>query len=152
MCSPRSASRVVGVDANPEAYEHARLRYVGPNLSFAADLVDGYSEPAEAVVFLQTIEHIEDPGATLEHFRSIVGESGTVFLSTPNVLTLAPEGRGALGQPLARPRVPPRGIPGAVRGALRAGRALRPLPRPQTPRPPDRAEPRLGQGPCAPFI
>jgi 2-polyprenyl-3-methyl-5-hydroxy-6-metoxy-1,4-benzoquinol methylase len=88
----RSAARVVGVDANPEAFEHSSRRYVRPNLSFVRDLVDGYSEPAEAVVFLQTIEHLEDPGATLEHFRSLVGESGTVFLSTPNVLTLAPKG------------------------------------------------------------
>ena len=88
----RTAARVVGVDANPEAHEHARLRYVRENLSFVRDLVDGYSEPAEAVVFLQTIEHLEDPGATLEHFRGLIGPSGTVFLSTPNVLTLAPKG------------------------------------------------------------
>jgi 2-polyprenyl-3-methyl-5-hydroxy-6-metoxy-1,4-benzoquinol methylase len=94
-----SASRVVGVDANPDAFEHARLRYLRGNLSFARDLVDGYCEPAEAVVFLQTIEHIEDPGATLDHFRSIVGESGTVFLSTPNVLTLAPEGAARSDNP-----------------------------------------------------
>ncbi len=88
----RSASRVVGVDANPEAHEHARLRYVRPNLSFVRDLVETYSESAEAVVFLQTIEHVETPGDTLEHFRGLVGESGTVYLSTPNVLTLAPKG------------------------------------------------------------
>ncbi len=88
----RTAARVVGVDANPEAHEHARLRYVRDNLSFVRDLVDRYAEPAEAVVFLQTIEHIEDPGATLEHFRRLVGASGTVYLSTPNVLTLAPKG------------------------------------------------------------
>ena len=94
-----SASRVVGVDANPDAFEHARLRYVRGNLSFVRDLVDGYSEPAEAVVFLQTIEHIEDPGATLDHFRSITGESGTVFLSTPNVLTLAPKGAARSDNP-----------------------------------------------------
>jgi len=95
----RSASRVVGVDANPEAHEHARLRYVKANLSFVRDLVDGYSEPAEAVVFLQTIEHLEQPGATLEHFRSLVGPSGTVYLSTPNVLTLAPPGAERSGNP-----------------------------------------------------
>jgi 2-polyprenyl-3-methyl-5-hydroxy-6-metoxy-1,4-benzoquinol methylase len=95
----RTAARVVGVDANPEAFEHARLRYVRENLSFARDLVDGYSEPAEAVVFLQTIEHIEDPGATLEHFRSLVGEAGTVYVSTPNVLTLAPKGAERSGNP-----------------------------------------------------
>jgi SAM-dependent methyltransferase len=114
----RTAASVVGVDANPDAHEHARLRYRHPNLRFARDLVETFSEQADAVVFLQTIEHLQDPGAVLEHFRSLVGgrerekgqqeiESerrtskvgdrragghGTVFLSTPNVLTLAPKG------------------------------------------------------------
>jgi 2-polyprenyl-3-methyl-5-hydroxy-6-metoxy-1,4-benzoquinol methylase len=84
-----SAASVVGVDANPEAHEHARLRYRRPNLRFARDLVESFSEPCDAVVFLQTIEHLQDPGAVLEHFRAI----GTVaYLSTPNVLTLAPKG------------------------------------------------------------
>jgi hypothetical protein len=92
------AASVVGVDANPEAHEHARLRYVRPNLRFARELVDTFFEPADAVVFLQTIEHLQQPGAVLEHFRSLIagvaerpGAQG-VFLSTPNVLTLAPAG------------------------------------------------------------
>jgi hypothetical protein len=89
-----SAASVVGVDANPEAHEHARLRYRRENLRFARDLVETFPEQADAVVFLQTIEHLQDPGAVLTHFRSLVGESekGVVFVSTPNVLTLAPKG------------------------------------------------------------
>ncbi len=58
----RTAESVVGVDANPEAHEHARLRYVRPNLRFERDLVEGFSEPCDAVVFLQTIEHVQDAG------------------------------------------------------------------------------------------
>ncbi len=88
----RSAVSVVGVDANPEAHEHARLRYPRANLRFARELVDTFSEEADAVVFLQTIEHLEDPGAVLEHFRSLIPQGGSVFVSTPNVLTLAPKG------------------------------------------------------------
>jgi 2-polyprenyl-3-methyl-5-hydroxy-6-metoxy-1,4-benzoquinol methylase len=88
----RGAASVVGVDANPEAHEHARLRYQRSNLRFARELVDTFSESTDAVVFLQTIEHLEDPGAVLDHFRSLVGEDGRVFVSTPNVLTLAPKG------------------------------------------------------------
>ena len=87
-----SAASVVGVDANPEAHEHARLRYRRENLRFARDLVETFPEPADAVVFLQTIEHLQDPAAVLRHFKSLVGESGVVFVSTPNVLTLAPKG------------------------------------------------------------
>jgi len=86
------AASVVGVDANPEAHEHARLRYRRANLRFERDLVESFAEPADAVVFLQTIEHLKDPGAVLAHYRSLVGERGTVYVSTPNVLTLAPKG------------------------------------------------------------
>ncbi len=88
----RAAANVVGVDANPEAHEHARLRYARDNLRFARELVESFAEPADAVVFLQTIEHLERPGDALDHFRSLVGERGIVFVSTPNVLTLAPKG------------------------------------------------------------
>jgi SAM-dependent methyltransferase len=97
----RRARGVVGVDANPEAHEHARLRYRRENLRFARDLVDTFSEPADAVVFLQTVEHLADPAATLAHFATLVGASdeGAVFVSTPNVLTLAPKGAERSGNP-----------------------------------------------------
>lgn len=117
----RSARSVVGVDANPEAHEHARLRYRRSNLRFARELVETFAEPADAVVFLQTIEHVQDAPAVLRHFRSLVArddaggaaagrdgsgaapggedgafaagrDGGVVYVSTPNVLTLAPKG------------------------------------------------------------
>ncbi len=95
----RGAAGVVGVDANPEAHEHARLRYVRPNLRFERDLVDSFSEPADAVVFLQPIEHVQEPVAVLEHFRSLLAVDGVAYISTPNVLTLAPKGASRSGNP-----------------------------------------------------
>lgn len=89
----RSAAEVVGVDANPEAYEHARLRYQRPNLRFERALVEQFAQPCDAVSFLQTIEHVQEPGALLEHFRSLVGPRGVVYVSTPNLLTLAEPGQ-----------------------------------------------------------
>jgi SAM-dependent methyltransferase len=86
------AASVIGVDANPEAHEHARLRYRRPNLRFERDLVESFAEPCDAVVFLQTIEHVEDPGAILDHFRSALDGPGVAYVSTPNLLTLAPQG------------------------------------------------------------
>jgi SAM-dependent methyltransferase len=88
----RTAGSVVGVDANPEAHEHARLRYARPNLRFERGLVESFSEPCDAVVFLQTIEHVQDAGAILEHFKSMLEPGGAVYVSTPNLLTLAPPG------------------------------------------------------------
>jgi 2-polyprenyl-3-methyl-5-hydroxy-6-metoxy-1,4-benzoquinol methylase len=88
----RAAASVVGVDANPEAHEHARLRYQRPNLRFERDLVETFNEPCDAVVFLQTIEHVQDPDAILEHFKSMLAPGGVAYVSTPNLLTLAPPG------------------------------------------------------------
>ncbi|MGZ5331562.1 MAG: class I SAM-dependent methyltransferase, partial [Solirubrobacterales bacterium] len=82
----RRAATVVGVDANPEAHEHARLRYRRPNLSFERALVEEYDRPCDAVVFLQTIEHIHHPGALLDRIASI---APVAYISTPNRLTLA---------------------------------------------------------------
>jgi 2-polyprenyl-3-methyl-5-hydroxy-6-metoxy-1,4-benzoquinol methylase len=88
----RGATSVVGVDANPEAHEHARLRYVRQNLRFERDLVETFREECDAVVFLQTIEHVQNPGEILEHFKSLLAPGGVVYVSTPNLLTLAPAG------------------------------------------------------------
>jgi 2-polyprenyl-3-methyl-5-hydroxy-6-metoxy-1,4-benzoquinol methylase len=88
----RTAASVVGVDANPEAHEHARLRYARQNLRFERDLVESFAEPCDVVVFLQTIEHVQEPGAILEHFKAQLAPGGVAYVSTPNVLTLAPPG------------------------------------------------------------
>jgi 2-polyprenyl-3-methyl-5-hydroxy-6-metoxy-1,4-benzoquinol methylase len=86
------AASVTGVDANPEAHEHARLRYVRPNLKFARELVEDYDEPCDVIVFLQTIEHVQEPGKLLERLLSRIPAGGALYVSTPNVLTLAPKG------------------------------------------------------------
>jgi 2-polyprenyl-3-methyl-5-hydroxy-6-metoxy-1,4-benzoquinol methylase len=97
----RSAAHVVGLDANPEAHEHARLRYPRQNLRFERSMVENYGEPAsqDVIVFLQTIEHVHDPVAVLEHFRALLAPGGVAYVSTPNVLTLAPPGRPRSGNP-----------------------------------------------------
>jgi SAM-dependent methyltransferase len=84
-----TAADVIGVDANPEAHEHARLRYRRPNLGFERTLVESFDQPRDVIVFLQTIEHIGDPGGLLDRFRELAPLS---YVSTPNRLTLAPPG------------------------------------------------------------
>jgi 2-polyprenyl-3-methyl-5-hydroxy-6-metoxy-1,4-benzoquinol methylase len=94
-----AAADVVGVDANPDAFEHARLRYRAPNLRFVRDMVETFSEPCDAVVFLQTIEHVHDPDGVLENLKGMLAGGGTAYVSTPNVLTLAPRGAERSGNP-----------------------------------------------------
>src|SRR3954454_21347987 len=95
----RSAAAVVGVDANPEAHEHARARYTRPGLRFERDMIQTFPERCDAIVFLQTIEHVPDPGELLEHFKRILEPHGKAYITTPNVLTLAPEGAERSGNP-----------------------------------------------------
>jgi SAM-dependent methyltransferase len=85
----RRAAEVTGVDANPEAFEHARARYRRPNLTFQRGLVEDFDQGVDAVVFLQTIEHIHEPDALLERISQI---APAAYISTPNRLTLAPPG------------------------------------------------------------
>jgi hypothetical protein len=53
----------------------------------------------DSVVFLQTIEHVVDPDAVMARIRSLVGPRGVAYVSTPNVLTLAPAGAERSGNP-----------------------------------------------------
>jgi SAM-dependent methyltransferase len=92
----RTAAEVVGIDANPEAHEHARLRYTRPNLRFERGLVERFAGPCDVVVFLQTIEHIEDAEGLL---RTIACAAPLAYISTPNRLTLAPPGAVKSGNP-----------------------------------------------------
>jgi len=84
-----AAADVVGVDANPEAHEHARRRYRRANLRFERRLVEDFQGPCDAIVFLQTIEHIAEPGSLLDRFAAAAPVS---YITTPNRLTLAPPG------------------------------------------------------------
>ena len=95
----RTAASVVGVDANPEAHEHARLRYRAPNLRFARDMVERFFASCDALVFLQTIEHVQDPDGVLQNVGHMLTAGGTAYVSTPNVLTLAPKGAQRSGNP-----------------------------------------------------
>ena len=86
------AARVTGVDANPEAHEHAQLKYTRPGVRFVRDMVETHSQPCDAIVFLQTIEHLHDAKAVLDRFHDMLRPGGTAYVSTPNVLTIAPPG------------------------------------------------------------
>jgi 2-polyprenyl-3-methyl-5-hydroxy-6-metoxy-1,4-benzoquinol methylase len=90
----KSAKHVTGIDANPEAYEHAKAKYENDHVTIVRDLIETHkaAELVDSVIFLQTIEHVQDPAGILRHFASMLRSGGSIFVSTPNLLTLAPEG------------------------------------------------------------
>ena len=93
LLAAAAAASVVGVDANPEAHEHARLRYVRPNLRFRARPGrDASPSPATPSSSCRRSSTCRTPGAMLEHFKSMLAPGGVAYVSTPNLLTLAPPG------------------------------------------------------------
>ena len=62
-------------------------------------MIELWTGDVDCVVFLQTIEHVQDPDAVLEHIRELIGPRGVAYVSTPNVLTLAPKGEARSGNP-----------------------------------------------------
>ena len=126
----RRARRVTGVDANPEAHEHARLKYTRPGVRFVRDLVETYEEPCDAVVFLQTIEHVRGrPQAVLAALPRHAAAGRTRLRVHAEPAHARAARGGEVGQPLAPEGVPRRRVPRALRERLRARRAARPLPR-----------------------
>ncbi len=89
-----TAREVVGVEANPDAFAHSVARY--PQVRFERSMVETYGEDADVVTFLQTIEHVQDPGEVLENFKR---SAPVAYVSTPNVKTLAPKGAERSGNP-----------------------------------------------------
>ena len=93
----RTAQSVTGVDANPEAFEHARAKYT--EVTFERNMIELWQGDVDCVVFLQTIEHVQDPDGMLEHIKALIAPGGVAYVSTPNVLTLAPKGQTRSGNP-----------------------------------------------------
>jgi hypothetical protein len=62
-------------------------------------MIELWQGDVDCVVFLQTIEHVQDADAMLEHVRELIGPDGVAYVSTPNVLTLAPKGAERSGNP-----------------------------------------------------
>ena len=75
------------------------------------------------------------PGEVLEHFTALLRPGGTAYVSTPNVLTLAPEGAERSGNPWHVHEYRAEEFRALCARALRARRAARPLPRAQAARP-----------------
>jgi len=62
-------------------------------------MIELWDGDVDCVVFLQTIEHVQDPTRCWRGSANLVGPGGVAYVSTPNVLTLAPEGEERSGNP-----------------------------------------------------
>jgi SAM-dependent methyltransferase len=77
------AALVTGVDSNAEAIEYANSRYACPGLTFRVDdamTFDG--GPFDAVVSLETIEHLPDPQPFIQRVTTGLLRLGGIFIGS----------------------------------------------------------------------
>lgn len=88
-------TKIIGVDGNRRAWDFATGHWKLPNLEFRHGLVDELDIPsasADAIAFLEVIEHISEAQglAVLKTFHRILKPGGRAVISTPNYRSLWP--------------------------------------------------------------
>ncbi|MBK8540581.1 MAG: class I SAM-dependent methyltransferase [Ardenticatenia bacterium] len=82
--------RVQGVDVDHSTIAYAQKRYsqYHPHLIFsqgdAADLGLFRSDSVQAIVSIETIEHVLDDVAAIVEFRRVLAQGGALFITTPD--------------------------------------------------------------------
>lgn len=81
------ARSVVGVDIADSAVDHARVKYVKPNLRYVQGdcaRLPLEAESADLVVSFETIEHHDRHEAMLSEFKRVLRPGGALLISSPN--------------------------------------------------------------------
>ncbi|NLF02269.1 MAG: class I SAM-dependent methyltransferase [Anaerolineales bacterium] len=92
MLQQAGAASVLGVDYKLAALQYARQHYHCPGVCFAQADLDCFDWPTgafDAVVSLETIEHLRDPLGFVERVWKRLPPGGIFALSTPITATLA---------------------------------------------------------------
>jgi SAM-dependent methyltransferase len=83
----RFAAAVTGIDADGPAIQHARRKYVAPNLSFLQASIHQLPLAPGAmdlVVCFEALEHIEQQQELLNELKRVLAPGGVFAVSTPN--------------------------------------------------------------------
>lgn len=94
MARAWDAKSVVGVDNSGAAIGRARSRFAAPNLSFVESSLEDFIEDAlgcrrerqdfDAIVSVETLEHLEDPAKVLAGFKALLAPGGIIYVTIPN--------------------------------------------------------------------
>lgn len=81
----RSLESVTAVDIDASAVTYAQQRYAHPLISFVvADAMDfGEQHFYDAIISLETIEHLLHPAAFIKHLNNILKQDGKLICSVP---------------------------------------------------------------------
>src|SRR3989338_3113018 len=79
-------SEVVGIDVVKEFIEAANVLSKSPNTSFIHGniLTAKIKEKFDVIIFLETIEHVDNPIGMIRHFHKLLNKGGTLIISTPD--------------------------------------------------------------------
>ena len=106
LLAQAGASRVVGVDLDPQVVAHATARYAtpdpgctradgtGPHIEVAQAELSSLplaDEEVDLTVSFQVIEHLHDIPGYLASLRRVTAPDGAVLIATPNRLTFTPD-------------------------------------------------------------
>ena len=83
----REATRIVGIDLDPERIKAAQRQYLSDNITFLQmDIfrLNLEKECFDVVVGMQVVEHISNPPLFFDKIKYILKPGGTLILSTPN--------------------------------------------------------------------
>jgi len=82
----KSGYTAIGIDVSKKAIDDAEKRY-GKNLFRHENFFNLHVPEAEkfdAIIMIEVIEHVEDPGRYLEHAKKLLKKDGRVIVTTPN--------------------------------------------------------------------
>jgi SAM-dependent methyltransferase len=85
LLAERTGNPVVGADLAAEAIDYARRRYGGPGVEFRVADAMRFTDEAgfDAIVSLETVEHLPDPHGFLAHTVSLLRPGGLLVASVP---------------------------------------------------------------------
>ncbi|MEN0105294.1 MAG: class I SAM-dependent methyltransferase [Pseudomonas sp.] len=81
---------VVGVDIDPDAIAYAQAHYQLPNLSYVCANAETFASEQgfDAIVSLETIEHLPSPERLVANYSRLLADAGQVIASVPITPTL----------------------------------------------------------------
>ncbi|MCA9371235.1 MAG: class I SAM-dependent methyltransferase [Candidatus Peregrinibacteria bacterium] len=86
LIADAGAASVLGVDFAEDGIVEAKQKYSAPNLEFVCDNIENISGTFDVIVSIGTLEHMDNPFATLKRLKSMVSSGGSMVMTCPNWL------------------------------------------------------------------
>jgi 2-polyprenyl-3-methyl-5-hydroxy-6-metoxy-1,4-benzoquinol methylase len=79
------ATRLVGIELDPDAAEHARAFYDRVEVGSADEVANALDEPFDTILCFDVLEHLADPGKLLVDLLARAAPGARLAVSVPNV-------------------------------------------------------------------